>query len=193
MAEELMTAKDAADCQMYAEDGMNPPWSRERARRMYATYAECTRLRAALTEREGECERLREHNADLTENAGALYDELVVARQRVAEEEADTARVTCKHTGKIIRGYENGYDMAWCDECGEITWCSDGSIPSYAHGFMQRTDWCKTRVVAYGCASEARSNLSKIQDGKLCSTWCGHDYCPVSLDAARGPRTGGGE
>ena len=65
MAEELMTAED---CRFFAAEIVlcgHDCGVCQRYARVAATYAECARLRAALTEREGECERLREDAARL--------------------------------------------------------------------------------------------------------------------------------
>ncbi len=82
----------------------------------------------------------------------------------------------CLHKGKINRGYQGGYDLAWCDDCGVITWCSDGLISNEEARRSDRHKWCERRVTAFGCTREQRGE-------KLCLHWCGHSYCPVSIDS----------
>lgn len=82
--------------------------------------------------------------------------------------------VKCRHKGKINSGYDSGWDMTWCDDCGQITWCSDGIVSEKQSKRTDRQDWCKSHVLAFGCAKEARG-------GGLCQSWCGNGDCAVSL------------
>jgi len=96
----------------------------------------------------------------------------------------DRAAETCKHDRKIIRGNDYGSDLAWCDDCGEITWASDADWPDpITRKYSERVDWFKKRVIAFGCCKEAKP-VDKWNDGKRCEIWCNHTYCPVSLKPA---------
>lgn len=92
---------------------------------------------------------------------------------------AGVEKASCAHKGKTNRGYEAGYDLAWCDDCGVITWCSDGLLTKEQSSLNQRTTWCKRRVVAYGCRGKTENSGENF-----CSVWCGQQLCPVSISAA---------
>lgn len=77
----------------------------------------------------------------------------------------------CKHP-HILRGYARKHDTAWCDDCGKLTWASDGLIPANATEKDDYGDWCRTRVIAWGCKAEA-------DRGAKCARPCGH--CPMSI------------
>jgi hypothetical protein len=77
--------------------------------------------------------------------------------------------VVCKHS-KIIRGDDASYDTAWCDDCGQITWASDGTCDRpKAH---DRRDWCARRLIAWSCKAEAEGR-------DRCAYWC--SYCTASI------------
>jgi hypothetical protein len=97
----------------------------------------------------------------------------------------------CEHKERINRGYQDGYDMAWCSDCGVITWCSDGLISDSQAKRNDRWEWCKRHVEAYVCARET-GTFSAPE--KKCNQWCGQSYCSVSLRALKtpSPQTGGG-
>lgn len=81
----------------------------------------------------------------------------------------------CQHPLESIQtGCDAKYSMAWCGICGAITHCADG-IHDTDLARQDRERWCKERVIAFGCLSEARG-------GKQCGYWCGHpEHCAVSL------------
>lgn len=129
MAEELMTREDAEMLAKYSAISPRPfTITFGEAARILATYAECARLRAALTEREGECERLDAANAKLVRDnlkfAVSLVDaqreardtaaELAALRQRVAELEADTMRVD---------------GAVWAGRAGSLSVLADRNVP----------------------------------------------------------------
>ena len=86
----------------------------------------------------------------------------------------------CEHKGQINRGYQGGYDLAWCDDCGVITWASDGLISNEEARRSDRHKWCEKRVVAFGCTKEASGE-------KVCTNWCAQSYCAVSLNEKEKP------
>ena len=76
----------------------------------------------------------------------------------------------CKHTGRIIRGSKfrtndrDGADIAWCDDCGQITYATDASPTP---GVPRFEDWCDKHIRAFACAAEAHGKSA-------CKKWCGH-------------------
>lgn len=82
--------------------------------------------------------------------------------------------MACEHQGKIHRGYEKGYDLAWCADCGVITWCSDGLTPRGAEVSTDHSDWVEQHVVAFGCHDESHGV-------KACDEWCGSRHCPATI------------
>lgn len=82
----------------------------------------------------------------------------------------------CTHkSSKIMWGIDNTYDVAWCDDCGEITWASDGCLTDEELHRSDREKWCESRVLAWGCAREANG-------ANACKWWCGHpETCAVTL------------
>lgn len=103
----------------------------------------------------------------------AMRDGVVAALSaKTAESVRDKRRKEpeCKHE-HIIRAN----DIAWCDDCGTITWASDGlSKPGWQEADEKRqADWCSKRVVAWGCNAESRGE-------PRCEQWC-QGPCPVNL------------
>jgi hypothetical protein len=104
------------------------------------------------------------------EKAVALLAELDASADKP---EGSAQAVACKHDGRILRGYKNNGDIAWCDKCGQITWAGDGLIPDSCANRDDHAEWANKKLTAWSCASEA--------DGeKRCANWCGHSYCTVS-------------
>lgn len=102
-----------------------------------------------------------------------LERELIAANEKLAE--LQPTPPTCKHdSDHIIRGYQDKQDIAWCGDCGQITWGSDGLIPDYATNFRQHSAWIEKNVIAFGCNRES-------ENSPTCSEWCGGRDCPVSL------------
>lgn len=100
----------------------------------------------------------------------------VPAESEAVRAEQSSAR-NCEHK-HVIRGNDYGRDLAWCDDCGEITWASDLDWPeSSARKYSERAAWAKVRVIAFGCVNEAEHGK------KACAIWCNHDYCPHTLRA----------
>lgn len=82
----------------------------------------------------------------------------------------------CTHKAeKVKRGYERGYDMAWCLECGGITWASDGWVGGQDAKRNDYTAWLNANLLASSCKAEAEGQ-------KKCERWCGHhEFCPAAL------------
>ena len=92
--------------------------------------------------------------------------------------------IRCNHN-HVIRGNDYGRDLGWCDDCGEITFCSDSDWPEPSYRkYSARVDWFKNRVIAFGCINEAGHEKFGIPPGgKRCEIWCNHNYCPHTLRA----------
>lgn len=97
-----------------------------------------------------------------------------------APEVAAPAGELCNHKGHIKIGYSDGSDMAWCINCGVITYCSDGIIPHWAHGRDDYKAWKDANILSFGCHDEAEGNPA-------CGSWCGSEECPVSFRKAASP------
>lgn len=101
--------------------------------------------------------------------------EMAAAIQGAAPKDAPNESRCTHKSSKIMRGIDNTYDVAWCDDCGAITWASDGYLTDEELHRSDREKWCESRVLAWGCAREA--------DGaNACKWWCGHpETCAVTL------------